>query len=182
MIIKELGSGALSIKPKINKDDRGSFFELYNKESFSKFNLNLDFKQDNISFSKFKNTIRGLHCQKYPYEQSKFVYLIAGSMLDFFIDIRKDSKSFGKCYSLKLSDYGDGVFIPSGFLHGFCTLEDNTIIGYKVDEFYHSENEIGLIWNDPVVDIQWPFNYPPILSEKDSKLFTWDNFKKEIGI
>ncbi|MFL2823841.1 MAG: dTDP-4-dehydrorhamnose 3,5-epimerase [Alphaproteobacteria bacterium] len=182
MIIKKLGSGALSIKPKINKDDRGSFFELYNKESFLKSGLDLNFNQDNMSFSKLKNTIRGLHCQKYPYEQSKFVYLIAGSIIDFFIDIRKDSKNFGKSYSLKLSNYGDGVFIPSGFLHGYCTLEDNTIIGYKVDEFYNSKNEIGLIWNDPVVDVQWPFDNPPIVSEKDSNLFTWDYFKKEMGL
>ena len=83
MIIKKLGSGALSIKPKINKDNRGSFFEIYNKESFLKSGLDLNFNQDNMSFSKLKNTIRGLHCQKYPYEQSKFVYLIAGSIIDF---------------------------------------------------------------------------------------------------
>ena len=106
---------------------------------------------------------------------------INDNTIDFFIDIRKDSKNFGKCYFLKLSNYGDGVYIPSGFLHGFCTLEDNTKIGYKVDEFYNSKNEVGLIWNDPIVDIQWPFDYPPIISEKDSKLFTWDYFLKEMG-
>lgn len=182
MIVNEIGSGAFSIKANVHDDNRGSFFELYNKSLFLNHGLDIDFKQDNISFSKLRNTIRGLHYQKPPFEQSKFLFLVSGSILDIFIDIRINSKDFGKCFTFKLDRLGDSLFIPKGFIHGFCTLEDNTILGYKVDQFYNSEHETGVIWNDSSLNISWPFTDMPVISEKDSKLFTWDQFLKNLDV
>ena len=85
------------------------------------------------------------------------------------------------CYSIKLNNLGDGLFLPKGFLHGFCTLEDNTIIGYKVDEIYDTDSEIGLNWSDPQVNVKWPFKNSPIISDKDSNLLNWDEFTKQLG-
>jgi dTDP-4-dehydrorhamnose 3,5-epimerase len=181
MIIKEICSEVYSIKPSIHEDNRGSFFELYNKFNFTNLGFDINFLQDNISFSREKNTIRGLHYQKPPHEQSKFIYLISGSIIDIFIDIRKESINFGKCYNIKLNNLGDGLFLPKGFLHGFCTLENNTIIGYKVDEVYEVESEIGLKWNDSQLNIQWPFITSPIISDKDSNLLSWDEFIEQLG-
>ena len=181
MIMNEICNGVFSIKSNLHIDDRGTFFELYNKSIFSKSGLTNNFIQDNISYSKYRNTVRGLHYQKPPYEQSKFIFVISGAIFDFFIDIRKESNEFGRCYSVELNSLGDTLYIPKGFLHGFCTLEDNTIIGYKVDEVYKADHEIGLTWNDPHIDLKLPFDKSPIISNKDSHLLCWDDFIKELG-
>lgn len=181
MIIKEICTDVYSIKPSLHDDNRGSFFELYNKFNFTNLGFDNNFLQDNISFSKKKDTVRGFHYQKPPHEQSKFIFLICGSIIDIFIDIRKESKNFGNCYNIKLNNLGDGLFLPKGFLHGFCTLEDNTIIGYKVDEIYDTDSEIGLNWSDPQVNVKWPFENLPIISDKDSNLLNWDEFTKQLG-
>ena len=180
MIIDEIGLGVLLIRPKNHNDNRGSFMELYNLKRFNENGINCNFIQDNISFSKSKNTLRGLHFQKSPYQQSKFISLISGSILDIFIDIRKESKNFGKCYKKELTKVGDSLFIPKGFLHGFCTLEDNTLVSYKVDEVYSLDHELGLNWYDPYFNIKLPFKDPPIISYKDSNLLNWTDFIREL--
>ena len=179
-MIDEIFPDVLLIKSNLHNDKRGYFFELYNKKSFVDIGINNNFIQDNISFSRSKNTLRGLHAQVSPYEQSKLIFLLAGSILDVFIDIRKESKTFGKYFSINLTNLGDCLFIPKGFLHGFCTLEENTVVGYKVDEYYKAESETGIVWNDQDLNIEWPFSSMPIVSEKDSRLSKWSDFKKNL--
>tara|TARA_B110000444_G_C18845626_1_gene601754 strand:- start:2482 stop:3039 length:558 start_codon:yes stop_codon:yes gene_type:complete len=179
MTIKKIFGDVVRINSSILHDNRGTFFELYNKDFFSDMGINNKFIQDNISFSKFKNTIRGMHAQKEPFQQAKFLFLLSGSIMDFFIDIRPESKNFGKygCYTLK--KLGDNIFIPKGYLHGFCTLENNTMIGYKVDESYNKESEIGIKWDDSDMNITWPFDLDkPIISQKDKNLSTWKELNK----
>ncbi len=178
MKIDYLTDDVLKICFDVYEDQRGSFFELFNNKRFISSKLKTNFVQDNISFSKKKNTIRGLHYQMKPYEQSKLLCLMAGSIIDVFIDARINSKNFGKSYSVHLKKMGEAIFIPKGFLHGFCTLEKNTLVGYKVDEYYNKESETGVIWNDNSLNINWPLlGKKPVLSEKDKILDSWDNFK-----
>jgi len=128
MIIKEICTDVYSIKPSLHDDNRGSFFELYNKFNFTNLGFDNNFLQDNVSFSKKKDTVRGFHYQKPPHEQSKFIFLISGSIIDIFIDIRKESKNFGNCYSIKLNNLGDGLFLPKGFDFIDFSLYDRDII------------------------------------------------------
>ena len=178
MIVEKYLDDVILIKQNLHEDKRGYFFESFNKTLLSEINTSSDFIQDNVSFSKEKNTIRGLHYQMKPYEQSKLLCLMAGSIIDVFIDARINSKNFGKSYSVHLKKMGEAIFIPKGFLHGFCTLEKNTLVGYKVDEYYNKESETGVIWNDNSLNINWPLlGKKPVLSEKDKILDSWDNFK-----
>lgn len=179
---EEITEDVFLVHSKSHDDNRGFFIESYNKNNFQKLGINNKFIQDNISFSKTKNTIRGLHYQKKPFDQSKFVFVIKGSILDVFVDVRPDSKSFGTYYSVTLDNPEKGLFLPKGFLHGFCTLEDNTIVGYKVDQIYKKENEIGVFWNDKDLKINWNIdNKTPIVSKKDSNLLKWKEFINEIN-
>tara|TARA_B100001540_G_C15815903_1_gene647386 strand:+ start:2244 stop:2783 length:540 start_codon:yes stop_codon:yes gene_type:complete len=174
MIKKEIFNGVLQIQPVAYEDERGSFTEIYNKKEFEKLGINNNFVQDNISFSKKRGTLRGLHFQLDPYEQSKLIKVIKGNILDVFVDIRPDSNSFGEYSSIKISEDSGWIYIPKGFAHGFITLEDNTTVMYKVDEFYSTDHECGIIWNDSVLQIDWKFTENIILSEKDRKLSKWD--------
>lgn len=177
MNLTKINEDVFFIKSNVFNDSRGSFFELYNKDFFHNYGINNNFIQDNVSFSKNKNTIRGLHCQNGKTSQSKFLFLISGSILDVFVDIKKDSPSFGEVFTLSLNELGDCLYIPKGYLHGFCTLESNTIIGYKVDNYYCKKDELGVIWDDTDLNIPWPFDEEPIISEKDSSLHSWNDFK-----
>jgi len=153
------------IEPEVFGDQRGFFMETYNKEEFKKHGVNVDFVQDNHSKSK-KGVLRGLHFQeKYP--QGKLVRVIKGKVYDVAVDLRKSSKTFGKWFGIELSAENKKMFwVPGGFAHGFVTLEDDTEFVYKCDQFYHPEDEGGLIWNDPGLKIDWPIENPT-LSEKD---------------
>lgn len=162
------------LTPKIYKDLRGSFFENFNLKLFSKFS-GVDFKimQENISFSK-KNVLRGLHFQKFPHAQSKFVTVLKGSILDVIVDIRINSETFGKTISYKLDDIKkESIFIPKGFAHGFFALQDDTVISYKVDNFYNSSSECSIIWSDKHLSINWP-SEKPILSNKDKQAISFE--------
>ena len=181
MNISKINEDVIFLKSEVYKDNRGSFFELYNKNYFFSLDIENNFVQDNISFSKNENTIRGLHCQNGESSQAKFVYLISGSIMDIFIDIKKNSPNFGKIFKVKLKTLGDCLYIPKGYLHGFCTLEENTIVGYKVDNYYSQKNESGVIWNDPDLNIKWPYKINPIVSKKDSSLHSWNEFKSILG-
>tara|TARA_Y100000739_G_scaffold223137_1_gene225556 strand:- start:455 stop:1003 length:549 start_codon:yes stop_codon:yes gene_type:complete len=174
MIIKKIFSDVSYIEPEIYKDDRGSFSEIFNEELFKKNNLKINYIQDNFSFSELKNTIRGLHFQKKPFEQTKLIKVINGSIFDVFVDLREDSNDFGSYSSIELTQDMGWVLIPKGFAHGFKTLEDNTSVLYKVDQYYNPENDSGIIWNDNFLNIDWNLSSDPVLSEKDKNLSNWD--------
>lgn len=183
MILEKIMDDVFLIKNNVFSDSRGHFIELFNKEVFKEIGVNDKFIQDNLSLSKKKGTIRGLHYQKPPFEQSKYVSLLNGSIEDVFIDVRPDSKNFGKYNSVILDKPGDSIYIPKGYLHGFCTLQDDTIVEYKVDNFYNKDSEIGVLWNDKSLLIDWKLsNINPILSHKDSNLMSWSQFIKDMGI
>ena len=140
----------------------------YFSTSFNSENLDLNFVQDSISKSKYAGTIRGLHFQKGTDAQAKLINVIEGSILDFFVDLREHSKTFLSYGSIKLNHSTEkSLFIPRGFAHGFVTLVENTIIGYKLDNFYNPLSEETLLWNDPDIGIIWPEKDNYKLSQKD---------------
>ncbi len=158
--------GLLIIKPNVYSDDRGYFMESYKQKVYEKL-TGVSFVQDNESRSQ-KGVIRGLHFQNPPFAQAKLIRVISGSILDVVVDLRKDSKTFGKHYKLILtSENKQQFFIPEGYAHGFLSLEDNTIILYKCSEYYHKESEDALLWNDEILNINWEVDNP-IITEKDS--------------
>ena len=178
MIVDEIFPDVYIIKNKIHKDDRGTFQETYNRDIFESNGFEDDFIQDNESFSLKLNTLRGLHFQLPPYEQSKLIRVIKGSILDVFIDLRRSSEMYENFGSIKLTKESGLLYIPAGFAHGFLTLSDETLISYKVNNHYNKEAELGIRWNDPFFAINWPSNSKEIiLSEKDNNLPLWDNIK-----
>jgi len=169
--IKTNIEGLLIIEPQIFRDDRGYFFESYSKKKFEAAGIHIDFVQDNQSFSQ-KGTVRGLHAQSAPHAQAKLVRVIQGRVLDVAVDIRKGSPTYGKYETIELSNENQRQFlIPEGFLHGFATLEDNTIFAYKVNNYYAKDCEVGIMWNDPTLAIDWGVNpSEAIISPKDELL------------
>ena len=162
------------IEPTVLGDERGFFMESYKYTDFADFGIKERFVQDNHSKSVTKGVLRGLHFQKKPMGQAKLVRAIAGSIFDAAVDIRKNSPTYGKWVSALLSaENKKMLYIPLGFAHGFCTLEENTEVIYKCSDIYSAEHECGIIWNDKDININWPIENP-ILSEKDSKLPTLD--------
>jgi len=167
--------GILIIEPQIFKDTRGYFFESYNESKMHAAGIQLNFVQDNQSFSQ-KGAIRGLHFQAPPFEQGKLVRVIAGAVRDVVVDIRKNSPSYGQHFAIDLTAENQLMFwIPPGFAHGFETLADNTIFLYKCTNLYHKESEGGLLWNDPALGIQWQ-TQEAIVSDKDILLPTLKDF------
>lgn len=168
----------LIIEPKVWKDDRGYFYESYNEKLFKEFGINYSFVQDNQSFSQ-KGTLRGLHAQANPFAQGKLVRVIQGKVLDVAVDIRKDSPTYGQHYSVELTGDNFRMFwVPPGFLHGFVTLEDQTIFTYKVTGFYDKNSEIGVMWDDKDLNIDWKIdNNEVILSDKDKQLSNFKHFE-----
>lgn len=165
--------GLFIIEPKIFEDDRGYFYESYNRDQLLKYGIDIDFVQDNQSLS-HKNVLRGLHYQNEPYGQDKLVRVIKGSVIDVAVDIREGSPTYGKWVKVFLSEKNKLSFlIPKGFAHGFITLEDNTIFSYKCSNVYNKQSEGGIIWNDPTIDIDWGVDIEDIIiSDKDSILPT----------
>jgi dTDP-4-dehydrorhamnose 3,5-epimerase len=156
------------IQPKVFADPRGYFFESYNRSAFKQHHIDVEFVQDNQSLSQ-KNVLRGLHFQNPPYAQGKLVRVITGSVLDVAVDIRKNSSTYGKHFSIVLDEKNKTMlWIPPGFAHGFLTLEDNTIFSYKCTNMYHKDSEDAIIWNDPDIGIDWGTT-TPLLSEKDKE-------------
>ena len=177
-IIKTKIEDLLIIKPKVFEDNRGYFFESWSKDSFAKNGIDIDFVQDNQSFSS-KGVIRGLHFQNPPFAQGELVRVIQGSVLDVAVDIRNDSPSYGKYVSVLLSGTNKTMFwIPPGFAHGFSTLEDNTILSYKCSRVYNKESEGSLLWNDIDLNIDWKIENA-IISEKDKLSEKFANFKSQ---
>jgi dTDP-4-dehydrorhamnose 3,5-epimerase len=160
---------------------RGFFMRTYDVDIFRRAGLDRDWVQENHSRSEQKGIIRGLHLQLPPYSETKLVRCVVGRVLDVFVDLRKDSGTFGQWGSIELSAENKKMaFIPRGFAHGFCSLSGISEVVYKVDNFYSPEHEVGLIWNDPDIGIDWPFENP-ILSEKDQKNMGFKEFVGKYG-
>ena len=158
--------GAFLVKPDVFGDERGFFMETWNEERFSKENINLKFKQDNVSKSS-KGVLRGLHYQL-PDSQGKLVYVLEGEVFDVIVDIRKGSPTFGVAESYYLNDKNKNIlYVPEGFAHGFLVTSKIALFTYKCTETYHPENEYSILWNDPDLKIQWPLGSEPKLSKKD---------------
>lgn len=177
-VIKTNLNDCFVIEPTIFDDGRGSFFESFNQEVFeAKTGISVHFVQDNQSISQ-KGVLRGLHIQKGEFSQAKLVRVIQGKVWDVVVDVRKESSTFGKHFTIELSGENNRqLFIPKGFLHGFSVLEEDTIFAYKCDHYYHKLSEDGVVYDDETLDIDWmlPKN-EIILSEKDSKLKTFKEF------
>lgn len=168
-VIKTSLDGLLIVEMDVYGDNRGWFYESYNKTKFSEVGIEGEFIQDNHSLSIPKYTVRGIHYQNHPYAQSKLVRCVAGSIYDVAIDLRKESKQYGQWFGVVLSaENKKQLYIPKGFGHVFITLEDNTQVCYKVDAPYNKESEGNIIWNDSTINISWPCNVEKvILSDKD---------------
>lgn len=165
------------IEPKLWRDDRGYFYESYSKKEFENAGIYADFVQDNQSLSQ-KGTLRGLHAQQDPSSQGKLVRVIKGRVIDVAVDIRKNSPTYGEHVAVELNEDNHNMFwVPPGFLHGFVTLEDNTIFTYKVTKLYDKASEIGVFWNDPDLNIDWGIDPSEvILSGKDKELPGFKDF------
>lgn len=160
------------LMPKLHRDDRGYVTEIVHEKQMAEAGLPIEFNQENQSLSYRKNTVRGLHFQKPPHAQAKLVRVLHGKVLDVAVDIRPGSPTYGKHVTQILSaDEVVQMFIPVGFAHGFCTLEDNSVLLYKMSSFYAPGSEGGVLWNDPALGIEWPCSKgDAILSGKDEKL------------
>lgn len=167
----------LIIEPKVWNDNRGYFFESYNQKLFKDAGIDAEFLQDNQSLSQ-KGALRGLHGQADPFAQGKLVRVIQGKVLDVAVDVRKNSPTYGQHIDIELSADNQRMFwVAPGFLHGFLTLEDNTIFTYKVTKLYDKASEIGVLWNDPDLNINWGMDESEIiLSEKDTRLPLFKDF------
>ncbi|OUL43490.1 dTDP-4-dehydrorhamnose 3,5-epimerase [Prochlorococcus sp. HOT_208_60] len=177
---KQEMNGAFVFTPKTFSDDRGYFYESWNKNKFleiyralnpnEKNIKSLEFVQDNQSLSR-KGVLRGLHYQINPYTQGKLVSCINGEIFDVIVDLRKESKTFGKWAGVYLNEANfKQIWIPSGFAHGFYSLKDQTRVLYKTTDFWDKDSERTIIWNDPTINICWPINeQTPSISDKDKE-------------
>ena len=174
-------SGLIILNPIVFKDDRGYFFESFNQKSWSETGINDTFVQDNQSYSTY-GTIRGLHMQTGAHAQSKLVRVIIGEVFDVAVDLRPKSPTFGQYYGVHLSGENNKQFyIPRGFAHGFSVLSKEAIFSYKCDNFYNKESEVGLIYNDKDLSIDWKVDKCN-LSAKDLVLPTLREYKENLKI
>jgi dTDP-4-dehydrorhamnose 3,5-epimerase len=160
------------IEPTIFGDDRGYFFESFNKEKFKELTgKEIEFIQDNEAFSN-RGVLRGLHFQKGEFAQAKLIRVVKGKVLDVVVDVRPESKTFGEVFTCVLSaENKKQLFVPRGFAHGYSVLEDNTVFVYKCDNYYQPKSESGIVYNDRTLSIDWMLSASEIiLSEKDKEL------------
>ncbi len=162
--------GVLLITPKRHEDARGSFTETFRQDVFDKHVPGTRFVQDNHSVSARRGTVRGLHFQREPMAQGKLVRCTVGAILDVAVDVREGSSTFGRHVAVELSGAnGQQLWVPAGFLHGFCTLVDATEVIYKVTSFYSPAHDAGVLWNDPDLGVPWPVKEDEAsLSPKDA--------------
>lgn len=161
--------GPIEIVPKKNEDERGYFSEIFRADLFRRQAGSVEFVQDNQSLSIRAGTIRGIHFQSRPAAQGKLVRCVAGSVFDVAVDLRQGSKTYSQWTAITLSSETNNQFwIPVGFGHAFCTLEPNSVISYRVTDYYSSDNDKGVLWNDREIAIEWPLLADPAtLSAKD---------------
>jgi len=159
------------ITPVKHGDSRGFFSETYNRSDLAAAGITTEFVQDNHSLSGPRGTLRGLHYQLPPFAQDKLLRVVRGSVLDIAVDLRSGSPTFGRHVSVVLSaENWTQVLVPAGFAHGFCTLEPDTEVIYKVSDYYAPEHDRGLLWNDPDLGIEWPVGAEDaLLSDRDRK-------------
>ena len=184
IVIQTKLPGVLIIEPRVFGDSRGWFMETYNKKKIAQITNDLiacEFVQDNHSLSLEKGTLRGIHFQYPPMEQAKLVRCIRGALMDFVVDIRKESATYKQWVSVELSsDNKKQLFIPRGFGHAFVTLTEKTEVEYKTDNYYSPEHDGAILWSDPDIGINWGID-DPILSDKDKNapLLKEINYRRE---
>ena len=163
--------GPFEIIPRKIEDKRGYFSEIFRLNTFIDHVPGIEFVQDNQSLSARPGTIRGIHFQSHPVGQGKLVRCLAGKLLDVAVDLRVDSPSYGRWLSVTLSpDENNQLWVPVGFGHAFCTLEPNTVISYRVTNYYSPDHDKGVAWDDPDIGIEWPqIADPETLSVKDQR-------------
>ena len=172
-------SGLVIFEPRVFDDDRGYFFESYQRKLFTEAGISTDFVQDNEAKSTF-GVLRGLHYQVAPYAQAKLVRVIEGEVLDVVVDLRKTEPTYGKWYSIRLSAKNKKqLFIPRGFAHGYVVLSESAIFCYKCDNFYSKAHEGGLAFNDPILGIDWEIDLEKaILSDRDKEWLGFGEHRK----
>ncbi|WP_075655094.1 dTDP-4-dehydrorhamnose 3,5-epimerase [Pseudochrobactrum sp. B5] len=168
--VNDLGLGVLEIIPARFGDDRGYFTETYNKNKFQAHGISMEFVQDNQSYSAKKGVLRGLHYQLEPHSQDKLVRVLQGRIYDVAVDIRRGSSTFGKWVSLEVTaERGNQILVPKGFAHGFLTLEEHTVVSYKVSGYYSAECDRNIRYDDTNLAVEWPeLGVEYQLSNKDS--------------
>ena len=175
-IITEDLPGVKLIRPNVFEDERGHFFESFNENQLKEIGIEEQFVQDNQSLSN-KGVLRGLHFQKPPMAQGKLVRVIKGAVYDVAVDIRKGSPTYGQHFGVELTEKNKlMLWVPAGFAHGFCTLEDQTIFSYKCTNYYDPKSEGGIMWNDETIGINWNIENP-ILSGKDQNNSVFSAFQ-----
>ena len=160
------------LSPRKHGDRRGFFSETYSRKALAVIGIDIDFVQDNHSYSADKGTVRGLHFQTPPFAQDKLVRVVRGSVFDIAVDLRQGSPTYGRHAGAVLSAQAwNQILVPIGFAHGFMTLEPDTEVIYKVSNYYAPDHDKGLLWNDPALGINWPISDDEaVFSEKDGKL------------
>jgi dTDP-4-dehydrorhamnose 3,5-epimerase len=160
------------------QDERGYFARIYDDDIFYERGLQTRWVQENQAYSKSAGTIRGFHFQQQPHSETKLVRLLSGEVYDVVLDLRRGSPTFSRWVAIELSvEKQNMLYIPKGCAHAYCTRVDNTTLTYKVDEFYTPKFEAGIRWNDEFLNIPWPVNGEPILSDKDMKLPLFENLE-----
>jgi len=164
------------LTPAVFEDERGYFFEAYNKNKMADLGIHIDFVQDNQSFSK-KGTLRGLHYQNPPFAQTKLVRVLQGEIMDVAVDLRKDSPTFGQHFGIVLSaENNKQLLVPQGFAHGFSVLSETAVVLYKCDQYYNKQSEGGIRYDDATLNIDWGMDLKEaIVSEKDAVLPNFAN-------
>jgi dTDP-4-dehydrorhamnose 3,5-epimerase len=162
----------IRITPKRFQDARGWFSETWQRDRYAAAGIDVDFVQDNHSYSRPAGTLRGIHFQAPPYAQAKLVRCLRGRIWDVAVDLRQGSPTYGQSVAAELTaERGEQLFVPAGFGHGFLTLEPDTEVAYKVDAFYDPASDGGIAWDDPDLAIAWPLpGAAPELSDKDARL------------
>lgn len=181
-LIKTIFDEAFIIEPQIFEDNRGFFLETYHQEKFNKLGLNYNFTQDNHSYSKYKNTVRGLHYQLNPMSQTTYMRVVSGAIMDVIVDLRKESPTYKQYIKTELSEDNKRMLLfGKGFAHGFLTLTDHVNILYKMDNFYSHAHDRTIVWDDSDLAIDWNLSSTPILSPKDQNAKSLTEMESEIN-
>jgi dTDP-4-dehydrorhamnose 3,5-epimerase len=172
--------GAFEIEIEEIEDERGFFARTWDKNEFIKRNLDSEFVQSNISFNKKKGTIRGMHYQSKPYEETKIIRCTKGAIYDVIIDLRPNSLTFKEWFATELTENNHKIlYIPKGFAHGYQTMEDNSEVSYQVSQYYNANYSEGVRWNDKTFEIKWPLEVTSI-SQKDLTSSFFSKLSKEV--
>jgi dTDP-4-dehydrorhamnose 3,5-epimerase len=169
-------AGSFRIESDRSVDVRGHFLRTYDRDLFEAHGLHRRWRNESLSYNKIRNTVRGLHFQVPPFEETKIVRVVRGAVWDVLVDLRRDSPTYGKWDALELSAKNDlAVYIPAGFAHGFKSLQDETLVAYKIDAPYNAEAASGIRWDDPDLGIDWGVK-DPVMSDRDGQLQSLDGF------